>query len=394
MSEIYDKYVAELEDFNNNLDNLDLSTTEGLEALISNQYNLYKNGNFLIINAFSETAKILYKSSGVKDVIDLALNMYLLGPTKILDLDYNDQKDFILNKANFLTYYALNVDSSYKKLALNTLNQYADMYTDGKHLYSKALLEKPSNPEDSLSTEMYKYYLFEYLSYGNELNDEELTLLGIDKNLLSLTTEELELKIKECKNDNQALKSIYCVLLNKGALKYSFNLAKLDNVFESKLYYYLLRRGEYIYSNDDIINSILDDDKPTSKNKIKAKKKSNKWFILTILLVLVKAFYLYMDVYRGSDDQIYAMGYDPSMANTLYYTTVAVTIVLLFLIFIKSSKALNIIFSILLLLITIYYIYTYPFATEIRDTAKLLNDLVIIGLIISIIKGFTNTSKL
>lgn len=387
MSEIYDKYVGELENFNNNLANLDLSTAEGLEALLSNQYNLYKNGNFLIINAFAESAKILYKSSGVKDVMDLALNMYLLGPTKILDLDYSDQKDFILNKANFLTYYALNVDSSYKKLALNTLNQYANMYTDGKHLYSKALLEKPSKPEDTPSLEMYKNYLFEYFSYGNELNDEELTLLGIDKSLLSLTIKELELKVKECENDSQTLKSIYYVLLNKGELKYSFNLSKLDNVFESTLDYYLSRRGEYIYSKD-IINSILDDDKPTSK------KKSNKWFILTILLVLVKAFYLYMNVYRGSDDQIYAMGYTPSMANTLYYTTVAVTIVLLFLIFIKSSKSLNIIFSILLLLITIYYIYTYRFATEIKDIAKLLNDLVIIGLIISIIKGFTNTSKL
>lgn len=393
MSEIYDKYVAELEDFNNNLENLDLSTAEGLEALLSNQYNLYKNGNFLIINAFGETAKILYKSSGVKDVMDLALNMFLLGPTKILDLDYSDQKDFILNKANFLTYYTLNVDSSYKKLALNTLNQYADMYTDGKHLYSKALLEKPSDPEDTLSQEMYKNYLFEYFSYGNELNDDELALLGIDKSFLSLTIQELELKIKECKNEPATLKSVYYVLLNKGELKYSFDLSRLDNVFESTLDYYLTRRGEYIYSKDSINNYLLDGN-TTSKNKIKAKKKSNKWFILTILLVLVKTFYLYMNVYRGSDDQIYAMGYTPSMANTLYYTTVAVTIVLLALKFIKSSKSLNIIFSILLLLITIYYIYTYRFSTEVKDIAKLLNDLVIIGLIISIIKGFTNTSKL
>lgn len=391
MSEIYDKYVAELEDFNNNLANLDLTTAEGLEALLSNQYNLYKNGNFLIIDAFGETAKILYKSSGVKDVIDLALNMYLLGPTKILDLDYSDQKKFILDKANFLTYYALNVDSSYKKLALKELNLYANMYTDGKHLYSKALLEKPSDPEDTLSQEMYKNYLFEYFSYGNELNDDELALLGINKSLLSLTIQELESKIKQCKNDQPALKSIYYVLLNKGELKYAFDLSRLDNVFESTRDYYLSRRGEYIYSKDDINCPLIE---ATSKNKIKEKKKSNKWFVLTILLVLIKAFYLYMNVYSLSEDQIYAMGYTPSMANTLYYTTVAATIVLLALKFIKSSKTLNIIFSILLLLVTIYYIYTYRFATEIRDIANLLNDLVIIGLVISIIKGFTNTSKL
>ncbi len=391
MSQVFNKYLSELEDFNKNLKKLDLSTTEGLKAFISNAYNLYINGNFLIINAFANGVKILYESSGVKDIIDLALNMYLSGPTKILDLDYDDQKDFILNKANFLTYYTLNVDSSYKDKALKELSLYANMFTDGKHLYSKALLEKPSNPEDSQSFNKYKNYLLEYFIYGNELNDEELTLLGIDKNLLSLTIKELELKVKKYKNEPQTLKSIYYVLLNKGELKYAYPLSKIDKVFWLTMDYYLSRRRNYTFE-EDLNNNSLTNDNKTSKNKIKQKKKSNKWFVLTLLLVIIK----------------YALWYDSTMEQTpyittLYITTIALPIVLLALIFITQSKLLNIIFSILLLLLTIYYIYNYNFnlSIEVRDILNnlvsikaIVNDLVIIGLIISNIKGFTNTYKL
>ncbi len=391
MSQVFNKYLSELEEYNKNLKKLDLSTTEGLKAFISDAYNLYINGNFLIINAFANGVKILYESSGVKDIIDLALNMYLSGPTKILDLDYDDQKDFILNKANFLTYYTLNVDSSYKDKALKELSLYANMFTDGKHLYSKALLEKPSNPEDSQSLNKYKNYLLEYFIYGNELNDEELTLLGIDKNLLSLTIKELELKVKKYKNEPQTLKSIYYVLLNKGELKYAYPLSKIDKVFGLTMDYYLSRRRNYSFE-EDLNNNSLTNDNKTFKNKIKQKKKSNKWFVLTILLVIIK----------------YSLWYDSTMEQTpyittLYITTIALPIVLLALRFITQSKLLNIIFSILLLLLTIYYIYNYNFnlSIEVRDILNnlvsikaIVNDLVIIGLIISNIKGFTNTYKL
>ncbi len=390
MSEIYDKYVAELEDYNNKLETLDLTTTEGVTECLTSAYNLYRNGNFLMINGFAAISKVFYKSSGVKDIIDLSLNMFLLGPTKILDLDYTDQKNFLLNKAEFLVYYALNVDSSYKDMALKELNKYANMYTDGAHLHSKALLEKPSDPDDTLSYEVYKNYLYEYFSYGHELSDEELSVLGIDKSYLDLTQEELELKIKENKNDNIALKAIYYVLLNKGNFKYVYDLAKIDNVFKSTMDYYVSRRDEYsVYGSDNTTaNEIVD------KTKVKYKKKGNKWFIFNLLLVLAHALILYLEVYSGTHDQIYAMGFEPSMANALYYITILLSINLIVLILVKKSKAVNIIFSILLVFLTYIFYNHYPFRLEVHNYYNLIEDITLVALVLSIIKGFVNTSKL
>ena len=376
MSKIYDKYVGELEEFSNSLGELDLTNPNNIQSMVSKCYTLYKNGNFLIIESFASIAKILYNASSVKDIIDLALNLYLVGPTKILDLDYEDQKKFLLDKANFLTYYALNIDSSYKDMALKELNYYANMYTDGKHLYSKAMLEKPKDENDTLSQENYKNLLYEYYSYGNELDDDLLELLHIDKNLTTLDIPSLKLKLKEYKNDPDTLKSIYYILLNKGE-NYAFMLAEIDPIFKAGLDYYIKRRFEFDF-DDDFFSLIKDNNDPINNGK---PKKKNLCFTLTILFIVIRELYRY---FKYGNESLKILPF-------------VIIITLFVLIKIKKSKILNILFSSAILLESIYYIYTiytYKYIFSTITMSSLFLVLIIIFLVLSTVKAFKNTKAI
>ncbi len=271
----YDRYLKELEDLSSYTESEDFAPDQYLIKL----YDLYKNGNFLAINIIAGICKTLYKTFDDKSYLDLPLNIFLAGPTNVLDLDFEDQNNLLLHKGEFLTYYALNVDESYKDLALETLNYYADTNSDGRHLKAKALLNKPKSEDDTLQMEYYKNLLLEYFAYGNELDEEELKVVNIPSSYLSLDKEGLFALVKENKNNNEVLKKLYYVLINKGFISYACELAEIDNTFI--LDYYQNKVDPYGYK----INKAWM--KKSSKAPLKNDNRFKIIFILDIIFLII-----------------------------------------------------------------------------------------------------------
>ncbi len=223
----YDTYINELEDLHAYTQGEDFDIGEYLRRL----YQLYKNGNFLVIRLIGDFSKRMAEELKDNSFYNFALTIYQAGPTKILDLDFSDQMDFLLHKGEFLADYAKNIDPSYKQMALEALNEYGNMANDGRHMKAKAYLEKPTDENDTLNMEVFKVRLLEYFSYGNELSEEELSLVGIPSSYLSMEKEQLKELLKQYEKNPEELKKVYYVLLYKGEINYVSALAKIDKQF-------------------------------------------------------------------------------------------------------------------------------------------------------------------
>lgn len=275
-----DTYVQQLEDLQAYTESEHFDVIEYMMKLVQ----LYKNGNFLAINLIGHFSKTMAETLNDNSNYDLALSVYLAGPTNLLDLDFSDQMDFLLHKGEFLAEYARNIDPSYKEMAMETLNEYGNMSSDGRHMRAKAYLEKPEDENDTLNMEVFKARLLEYFSYGNELPEEEISLVGIPSPYLSMEKEQLVELLKQYKNNPEELKKIYYVLLYKGEISYAYSLTKIDNQFI--LDYYLKKRDPF-YSDEklmDLIDSLAD------AENTKPKQIHRGFFVVNLLLVIVDIF--------------------------------------------------------------------------------------------------------
>ncbi len=275
---IYDTYVKELKDVQAYTESDHFDIVEYLDKV----YDLYKNGNFLVINLIGSCAKLMAEKLKDDSYYKLALAIYQAGPTKVLDLDFSDQMEFLLHKGEFLAEYAREIDSSYKEMAMETLNEYGNMSNDGRHLKAKAYLEKPEDENDTLNMEIFKERLLEYFSFGNELSEEELDLVGIPSPYLSMEKEQLVELVKQYKKDPEELKKIYPVLLFKGETRYAIDLEKINKQFLAD--YYLNKKDPfYRYKAKDLAL----DSASTSRS---AKKVHRGFFAVNLLLVVVDIF--------------------------------------------------------------------------------------------------------
>ncbi len=275
---IYDTYVKELKDVQAYTESDHFDIVEYLDKV----YNLYKNGNFLVINLIGNCAKLMAEKLKDDSYYKLSLAIYQAGPTKVLDLDFSDQMEFLLHKGEFLAEYAREIDPSYKEMAMETLNEYGNMSNDGRHLKAKAYLEKPEDENDTLNMEIFKERLLEYFSFGNELSEEELALVGIPSPYLSMEKEQLVALVKQYKKDPEELKKIYPVLLFKGETRYARDLEKINKQFLAD--YYLNKKDPfYRYKAMDLAL----DSASTSRS---AKKVHRGFFAFNLLLVVVDIF--------------------------------------------------------------------------------------------------------
>ncbi len=275
---IYDTYVKELKDVQAYTESDHFDIVEYLDKV----YNLYKNGNFLVINLIGDCAKLMAEKLKDDSYYKLSLAIYQAGPTKVLDLDFSDQMEFLLHKGEFLAEYAREIDPSYKEMAMETLNEYGNMSNDGRHLKAKAYLEKPEDENDTLNMEIFKERLLEYFSFGNELSEEELALVGIPSPYLSMEKEQLVALVKQYKKDPEELKKIYPVLLFKGETRYAIDLEKINKQFLAD--YYLNKKDPfYRYKAMDLAL----DSASTSRS---AKKVHRGFFAFNLLLVVVDIF--------------------------------------------------------------------------------------------------------
>ena len=344
----YDIYLKELEDLSSYTESEDFSPDQYLIKL----YDLYKNGNFLAINLITSVCKSYFEMTKDKSYLDLPLSIYEKGVINVFDLDFVDQNNLLLQKGEFYAYYAVNVDRNYSKIALETLNYYANTNKDGRHLKAKALLEKPSSNEDTLHLELYKNLLLEYFSYGNDLDESELEVVNIPSTYLTLDEEGLLALEKENIDNKETLKNIYYVLLHKGFYKYAYNLKAIDNTFI--LDYYL--------SKVDPFNNIKNNLK-TKKGKVLSPQAKNKKglspiekrfkfiFIINIIFILVSSLVPIgglNTIISSSFFSAYSGGYGNSSGLSLSILIMAVFILdSLVLCLCRKSRIVSIIFSIL-----------------------------------------------
>lgn len=274
----HDTYVQQLKDLQAYTESENFDVIEYMAKL----FQLYRNGNFLAINLIGHFSKTMAEKLNDNSIYDLSLSVYLAGPTNLLDLDFSDQMDFLLHKGEFLAEYARNVDPSYKEMAMETLNEYGNMSSDGRHMKAKAYLEKPEDENDTLNMEVFKARLLEYFSYGNELSEEELSLVGIPSGYLSMEKEQLDGFLKQYKNNPEELKKIYYVLLYKGETDYAYSLAGIDHQFI--LDYYLTKKDPFYCDGKtmDFIDSVVE--------KTKSKRIHRGFFAANLLLVIVDIF--------------------------------------------------------------------------------------------------------
>ncbi len=271
----YDTYVQQLKDLHAYTESEHFDVIEYMMKLVQ----LYKNGNFLAINLIGHFSKTIAETLNDNSIYDLSLSVFLAGPTNFLDLDFSDQMNFLLHKGEFLAEYARNIDPSYKEMAMETLNEYGNMSSDGRHMRAKAYLEKPEDENDTLNMEVFKARLLEYFSYGNELSEEELSLVGIPSPYLSMEKEQLVGLLKQYKTNPEELKKIYYVLLYKGEISYAYSLAKIDNQFV--LDYYMKKRDPFHCEKTmDYLDSTIE----------KPKQIHRGFFVVNLLLVIVDIF--------------------------------------------------------------------------------------------------------
>ncbi len=272
-------YIKELED----LQTYTESENFKVDEYLLKAYDLYKNGNYLMMSIIGDFSKLMYESTKDNSYLDLGLGVYELGPTNVLDLDFDDQMKYELNKGEYYAFYARNVNPEYTKKAEACLSYYGNVMSDGKHLRAKALLNKPKDgSDDPLAASMYKTYLLEYFSYGNGLTDEELQTVGIPSEYLEKTVEELHELEKENKDNNEALKAIYYTLLNKDDASAVNKLAKIDNTFISD--YYVSKK--YPFGNP-LLNAKLEKTKSTTNTKKEVTKVSTLTTKLDLVYLLV-----------------------------------------------------------------------------------------------------------
>lgn len=335
----YQDYLKELEELSSYAESNEFE----IDKYLIKAYECYKNGNFLAIGIIGDTCKLLYENLNDKEYLTLALNVFLLGPTNILDLDFTDQNNFLLRKGEFLAYYATEVDNSYKDKALETLNYYANTNSDGRHLRAKAMLEKPVSNDDILAMAMYKALLLEYFSYGNELTNEELEAVDIPSSYLAMNNEELIALVKENKNNNDELKKLYYVLLNKGNTSYAYDLAKIDNTFV--LDYYIAKKKPFENPQSITKTKTITEDQKTT-NSIKTFKYI--FFVDIILTIIIRISRL--PIFAPINN---VMSVEPR-AFSMVIIIVTLLIPLLLFVF-RKSKALSITFGILSLLSALFY---------------------------------------
>ena len=367
----YDEYLKELEE----LSTYSESNEFEIDKYLTKTYDYYKNGNFLAIPIIAETCKILYEKLNDKQYLDFALNIFLLGPTNILDLDFADQNNFILKKGEFLAYYTKKVNESYKELALETLNYYANTNSDGRHLKAKAMLEKPSSEDDVLALAVYKNILLEYFSYGNTLDENELKEVGIPSSYLTMSNDELLALIKNNKDNIDELKKIYYVLLNKGNIGYAYDLAKIDNTFI--LDYYISKRRPFEDYQAIMIGK--------SYKNSKVSKRFRIIFFIDIIITLIIIF-----IRNHSLGAIRHLMFMNGLVANIFI--VIITLLIPFFLFLfRRSKGLSIAFGVLSLLSATYYFYAS--FIKLHITANFSIILYIILKIACSIFGFINAKK-
>ena len=147
---------------------------------------------------------------------------------------------------------------------------------------AKAYLEKPEDENDTLNMEIFKERLLEYFSFGNELSEEELDLVGIPSPYLSMEKEQLVELVKQYKKDPEELKKIYPVLLFKGETRYAIDLEKINKQFLAD--YYLNKKDPFYRYK---VKTLDFDSASTSRS---AKKVHRGFFAVNLLLVVVDIF--------------------------------------------------------------------------------------------------------
>lgn len=385
----YDTYINELEDLHAYTQGEDFDIGEYLRRL----YQLYKNGNFLVIRLIGDFSKRMAEELKDNSFYNFALTIYQAGPTKILDLDFSDQMDFLLHKGEFLADYAKNIDPSYKQMALEALNEYGNMANDGRHMKAKAYLEKPTDENDTLNMEVFKVRLLEYFSYGNELSEEELSLVGIPSSYLSMEKEQLKELLKQYEKNPEELKKVYYVLLYKGEINYVSALAKIDKQFILDYYMkkkdplYMKKKGHH--SCDSEAMDMLDD-------MVDSKKKCHKVIFGIDLGVIVVD--ILMRVYPNYSIQALFVNKDQTGLAPLYEGLLGVaffsSILVPILAFLLARKGkINILIGILFLTLSLET--TFCGVIQLESISIQIVFLILTGILflVSGIQSFQNASK-
>lgn len=343
-------YIKELED----LQAYTESENFKIDEYLIKAYDLYKNGNYLMMSIIGEVSKLLYESTKDNSYLDLGLGVYELGPVNVLELDFDDQMKYELNKGEYYAFYARNVNPDYTKKAEACLSYYGNVMNDGKHLRAKALLNKPKDGvDDPFAASMYKTYLLEYFSYGNGLTDEELQDAGIPGEYLGKTVEELHELEKENKDNKDVLKAIYYTLLNKDDASAVNKLAVIDNTFIRD--YYVSKK--YPFGNPLLSATVKSEKNVTvKKEKTTAVSTTNKFNLLYVLVAFISLVSLFLpaiythgnsltglDVLKGSEYALTKFSFTCLLA---YLFTIGGSIVA-FVTAKKKNKVLNAVLGII-----------------------------------------------